>query len=188
MRSLRERRLRRRDHDYRRHGPYFITTCTLHRRHVFGRVVDGVMELNDAGRAVLACWAALPLAFPGLRLGAIVVMPNHVHAILTLPFQELQPATSARRGFSAGSLGAVVGRFKGAVTRAIGAMPGTLWQTRFHDRILRTPEAFGDAEEYIALNPERWSRDPINHECRLPENERDWEHGIRRNRSSHLVR
>ena len=78
----RPRRLR--EYDYAQDGAYSVTVCTEWRVHLFGRVVDGGMELNAAGRAVEAVWHELPMHYPHVELDVFVVMPDHVHGIVVL--------------------------------------------------------------------------------------------------------
>src|SRR5512146_2828735 len=78
------RSIRLRDFDYSQAGAYFVTICTYERACRFGDVVDGDMRLNEAGRIVEQCWAAIPIHFPDVVLDAFVVMPNHVHGIVII--------------------------------------------------------------------------------------------------------
>ena len=80
----RRRSIRLQDFDYARTGAYFVTICTRERACLFGEVVGGDMRLNDDGKAVEACWLAIPTHFPSVHLDAIVVMPNHVHGIVVI--------------------------------------------------------------------------------------------------------
>ena len=84
MRGPRRRGLRLQDYDYAGEGLYFVTTCTVHRACLFGDVVDAQMRLNDSGHAVEAAWHDLPRHYPGVRLDAFVVMPNHIHGVIAL--------------------------------------------------------------------------------------------------------
>ena len=78
------RSIRLKGYDYSQAGAYFITICTQDRACLFGKVVNGEMQLNDAGRMVLAEWNMLPERFPHVVLDAFVVMPNHVHGIVVI--------------------------------------------------------------------------------------------------------
>jgi hypothetical protein len=53
--------------------------------------------------------------------------------------------------------------FKGAVTRRINKHRGTpgapVWQSRFHDRILRNEREWRARRTYIERNPGRWAED-----------------------------
>jgi REP element-mobilizing transposase RayT len=71
--------------DYTSAGAYFITICTIRRAHYFGEIKNGIMNLSPCGVVADACWKNIPNHFPGIELGAFVVMPNHVHGILILP-------------------------------------------------------------------------------------------------------
>ena len=68
--------------DYGSSGGYYITICTWQKEFLLGEVTDGLVQLSDAGRIVLAAWGSLPERFPGVKLDVFVVMPNHVHGIL----------------------------------------------------------------------------------------------------------
>ena len=65
-------------------GAYFVTICVQNRECVFGDIVNGEMRLNGWGNIVAEYWRALPQHFPTIELGPFVVMPNHVHFIITL--------------------------------------------------------------------------------------------------------
>jgi putative transposase len=78
------RSLRLTAYDYSQAGAYFITACAQDRECLFGEVVDGQMHLNDAGRMVLAEWNLLPVRFPAVELDEFGIMPNHIHAIITI--------------------------------------------------------------------------------------------------------
>lgn len=71
-------------YDYAQAGAYFVTICTHGHLCLFGRVVDGAMQLNATGQAVASCWRAIPAHYPDIVLEAFVVMPNHVHGILMI--------------------------------------------------------------------------------------------------------
>jgi REP element-mobilizing transposase RayT len=70
--------------DYGRNGSYFITICTHGREHFFGTVKGGRMLLSEIGSLVDKFWHEIPEHFPFVELGAFVVMPNHIHGIITL--------------------------------------------------------------------------------------------------------
>jgi putative transposase len=75
------RSIRLKGYDYSQAGAYFITLCTQDRACLFGKVVNGEMRLNDAGRMVLAEWNRLPERFPQVVLEAFVVHERALNAI-----------------------------------------------------------------------------------------------------------
>src|SRR4051794_34948658 len=64
------------EYSYRTPGSYFVTICCGQRQALFR---DEAIR-----RIVMACWDELPSHFTGVELGEFVVMPNHVHSIITL--------------------------------------------------------------------------------------------------------
>lgn len=70
--------------DYSNNGAYFITICTKNRRHFFGKIHNGVMQLTEAGKIAYQLWEEIPDHFPFIELGNFVIMPNHVHGILII--------------------------------------------------------------------------------------------------------
>ena len=146
--------------DYRYPGPYFVTACTTGRMCLFGEIRGGVMRLSRAGRLVLAEWLRLPRWNPWVTLDAIVVMPNHVHGIVSIGVEDNPPAV--RRP----TLGETMGRFKGASAAAInrwrGSRGAVVWQRGYYERIIRSDRALDEIRDYIASNPGMWERDPEN--------------------------
>jgi hypothetical protein len=116
-----------RDFDYSHGGFYFLTLCTENRRCLFGDVIDGVMRLSEFGKIVVACWEEISSHFQFASLDSYVVMPNHLHGIITLsdderashdlPLQDRQTS-----GSKPGSITAIIGLFKSSVTRQINGM------------------------------------------------------------------
>lgn len=88
------RSIRLRGYDYTQPGAYFITVCTYAHIHLFGEVVEGQVHLNACGRIVAGRWRALPRHGARVRLGAFVVMPNHIHGILIINPPRPAPASS----------------------------------------------------------------------------------------------
>ena len=72
------------DFDYSRPGSYFVTMVIQHRRAILGQVVDGQMILSEPGQIVQKTWDDLLQHYPGIRLDGFVVMPNHVHGVITI--------------------------------------------------------------------------------------------------------
>ena len=118
--------IRLRGYDYTQAGAYFVTIMAYRRDCLFGEIVDGEMALNDFGNIADECWRSIPKHFPSAELGAYVVMPNHMHGIIVLnktvgATQWVAPTKPGKHpaGPKRGSLGAIIGAFKMAVTRQI---------------------------------------------------------------------
>jgi putative transposase len=138
-----------------------------------GRVMDGSMNLSDIGAYANACWQQIPTHHGKVEIDEFIVMPNHVHGIIVIigpeRLPELRKRGEIRRTMElssvhpkAGSLGAVVGSFKAAVSywcRTQNLAFG--WQARFHDRIIRGRNSLKAVREYIRENPANWQRDEL---------------------------
>jgi REP element-mobilizing transposase RayT len=51
---------------------------------MFGEIADGIMALNHAGEIVRDIWYQIPVHFQNVTPDAFVIMPNHIHGILTV--------------------------------------------------------------------------------------------------------
>lgn len=70
--------------NYGSNAAYFITICTQNREQIFGIIENGEMILNEIGKKAEICLNEIPVHFPFVEMGAFVVMPNHVHAIIVI--------------------------------------------------------------------------------------------------------
>ncbi len=81
------RSIRLKDFDYSKPGAYFVTIITHQRRCLFAEVACGNVQLNEAGRIVNEMWQRLSERFDNVSADSFVVMPNHVHGIVTVGAQ-----------------------------------------------------------------------------------------------------
>lgn len=71
-------------YDYSLPGYYFVTINTKNKQEFLGRVVNGKMNLNVAGKIANRFWRDIPKHFNNVKLLEFVVMPNHVHGIIVI--------------------------------------------------------------------------------------------------------
>ncbi|MFH2003299.1 MAG: hypothetical protein ABIK27_00910 [Bacteroidota bacterium] len=76
------RSIRLKGYDYSQAGAYFITICIQHRECLFGKIVNGEMVLNDAGKMIDEWWQKIQDKFPDIEFGEYQIMSNHFHAIV----------------------------------------------------------------------------------------------------------
>ena len=140
-------------YDYSAPGYYFITICTERHEPLLGRICtreDGTasasMVLNDTGRIVEEAILAIPSHYPGAAIDKYVVMPNHVHWILTIPPEPERPLRVPQ----------IVGQFKRAVSVKLGK---SIWQLGFHDHVIRGEADYREIWTYIDNNPLKWALD-----------------------------
>lgn len=70
-------------HDYN-DGIYFVTICSHEKRHVFGRISNGEMHFSRLGEIVAQSLESIPIHYPHAEVYNYVVMPNHVHLVISV--------------------------------------------------------------------------------------------------------
>jgi putative transposase len=161
----RRRSVRLPDFDYASAGAYFVTLVAASRRCLFSKIEGDEVRLGDFGRIAQEEWLATPAIRNGVALGAFVLMPNHLHAIVWLaPANAL--VTRQAANLTRGSLGALVGGYKAIVTKrhriAVADPTAVVWQRSFYEHIIRDEKDLAAIETYIEDNPRRWAEDAEN--------------------------
>ena len=70
--------------DYSAPGSYFITVCILDKHPLLGQIIDGEMHLSECGIIVAQQFPLIAEYHPRVRLDEWVIMPDHIHCIITL--------------------------------------------------------------------------------------------------------
>ncbi|MBI1886395.1 MAG: transposase [Chloroflexi bacterium] len=111
---------------------YFATTATKERRAFFAdpRLSQMIMDNLRFYRDHM-----------GFRLHGYVVMPDHVHLLITPGSCSI---SDIMRNFKS---------FTGKQIREALRISGPIWQSRFYDRVIRDEAQFVAALNYIHLNP-----------------------------------
>jgi REP element-mobilizing transposase RayT len=119
--------------------------------HIFGKVIEGEMKLNEYGLIVQDCWYDLPNHYQNLVLDEFCIMPNHVHMIMIIKNVE---------GVKKHGISEFVRAFKTFSSRKINEVRNTPgkknWKVDFWDEIIRTVERYYEIKEYIRNNPKNW--------------------------------
>ena len=169
------RSIRLKGYDYTLPGAYFVTINTWHRVHLFGKVVDGQMQLSEYGEIVAACWAETPTHFAHVELDAFVVMPDHVHLVVILTDSEGTACRALTTGHTpafgkpiSGSCPTIIRSLKSAVTKRINELRNTpgapVWQRNYYGamqasrRIIRSDRELDAVRRYIQDNPAAWNK------------------------------
>lgn len=146
-------------YDYTSPGAYFLTLCTHERKQIFGSIEGGKMHLSRAGEIAHNELKRLGRRFKHIQMGEYVVMPDHVHLLVTV----LGPGTGSVEQFGqpvAGSIPTIVRSYKASVTWQVTRLPGwpggAVWQRNYYEHIVRDEGGVGRVSAYIRMNPERW--------------------------------
>ncbi len=175
--------------NYNSPGIYFITICSAYRECLFGSIRNDEIILSEPGMIVLQEWTKSFEIRSELFCEAFVIMPNHIHAVLRIidnsyTISDIQVETHGRASIGHTSLqnypadspiqygvayrppksiSSFVAGYKSAVTKLINEfrkMPGLpVWQTRFHDHIIRDDTEYQKIIRYIEMNPRNWKED-----------------------------
>jgi len=150
------------DYDYSQEGAYFITICTHDRRALFGQVVDQEMALNAYGKVAGQYLQTIPEHFAFVKVDQYIVMPNHVHVIIVIFDHNEKYSPEGFQRPVGGSVSTIIRSYKSIVTREINRLRqtrGKIWQSRFHDHIIRNEGSLNKIREYVKYNPALWEKD-----------------------------
>ena len=166
------------EYDYSQIGAYFITICIYNKRCLLGKVKNGKIELNIAGQIIKKWWLELPHKFPNIKIDEYIVMPNHLHGIISIIKTNVgaDPCVCPNnKGEHIGSpLQKIIQWFKTMTTNEYirrikrdGLPPfhDKFWQRNYYEHIVRNEDELNQIRKYIAENPLKWERDeenPIN--------------------------
>ena len=143
-------------YDYSENGGYFITICTEQRKPLLSRIADIAVShtgnavyqpipkitLTEIGSIVADAISEIPKRYEGVFVDASVIMPNHVHMIVTNAEGE--------------DISKKLQAWKSLITRQIGS---SIWQRTFYDHVIRDEEDFRIRWKYIDDNPAKWALD-----------------------------
>jgi len=150
-------------------GAYFITICTQDKKHYFGEITNGRMNLSKTGVLADMFWYEILNHAKNVELGAFVVMPHHIHGILILnnysnirnDIGDNNKTISQNRFQNQGknTISSIIGSYKSAVTKHANRMNLVFgWQALFYDNIIRNDGAYQRINDYIEQNPLNWGK------------------------------
>ena len=146
------------------HGWYFVTLCTAGRKHILGTVravepcvgrgdlTPPLVELSSTGRVVEKYLLGITDAYENVELDDYVIMPNHVHLIVSIEHGGGGGVRSPRPT----SLPTIIRSFKTMVTRQLGV---SIWQTSYYEHVIRNEGDYLRIRQYITDNPACWAED-----------------------------
>ena len=172
--------IRLKDYDYSEPGDYFVTICAQNKKCLFGEVVDCEMKLNDLGRMVEKWWIELKKKFPSVGLDEYIIMPSHLHGVITIidpvgadlcvcPQRSYCP--SKKGGHAGPPLQEIIQWFKTMTTNEYVQNVKTknwppfekrLWQRNYYEHIIRGKNDLDKIRDYIISNPGVWTEDKEN--------------------------
>ncbi len=173
------RSIRMTSYDYASPGAYFVTACAHARACLFGGIDGGEMTLNQYGNIVHSEWLRSAEIRYEIELDEFVIMPNHIHAIVSIVRDGRGDRLVAPTGPRPKSLSSLLAGFKASATKRINQARGTpgapVWQRNYYERVVRNERELTRVREYIRLNPLKWAFDHENpHKIANREYEMHW--------------
>jgi REP element-mobilizing transposase RayT len=143
------------------------------------------MILNNYGMLVEGCWKVIPSQYEQVVPDAFVIMPNHVHGIISIVgarfiapmFDQTNQGAMNQGAMNQGAMnqgamnraptvGEMIRGFKARCTCLINKKRENqgcpVWQRNYYERVIRNDNELNHAREYIINNPLKWNDDDYN--------------------------
>ena len=148
--------------DYSNNGVYFITLCTQSRKSILSKIIVGeglpLPHLSHYGKITEKWIQALSNQYQEMSVLQYVIMPNHIHLLLSVRKDD-------GRGDPSPTVDAAMGWLKYQATKEINKARNTagvkVFQRSFYDHIVRNDEDYCEIYNYIYENPMRWKEDKL---------------------------
>jgi len=149
------------EYDYSAPGTYFITICTKDRKNLLSEIIVGQglapaeHRLTKFGEIAKFQIESLQDRYELVKIDKYVIMPNHIHLLISL--KETTAGASP-----CPTVSDVICSFKSLTTMACrknGFCEKHLFQSSFHDHIIRNEKDYQKIWEYIDINITKWEKD-----------------------------
>ena len=141
------------NYDYSQNWAYFITICAFQKQKIFSSISgdhkgEAFGTLSIFGQIAKKQVEEIQFRFPGIVVDKYVIMPNHIHLLLTVEKPEK-------------SICDVICAFKSITARNCRRIAPELrvFQASFHDHIIRNESDYLRIWNYIDTNVQRWEND-----------------------------
>ena len=146
-------------YDYSSAGAYFVTVCTQNRECILGNIVGQgftptKMSLSQYGKIAKDQLLDLENRYKSIKIDKYVIMPNHIHIIVIVD--------NTAGASPCPTISNVICSFKSLTTRICNNLCNRkqkIFQTSFHDHIIRGEKDYQKIWEYIDTNPLKWELD-----------------------------
>ena len=161
------------NYNYSSNGSYFITICVKNKDCLLGDIVavddpidrqnqnindliyqkatTAKMILSDYGKIIDIYIKSTPVAYHNLKIDNYVIMPNHLHLIISISTEQeisAQPQYAIIPNY--------IKAFKHLITKEIGF---SMFQRNYHDHIIRDEKEYEKIWNYIDTNVSNWVSD-----------------------------
>ncbi len=115
------RSIRLKGYDYAQEGLYFITICCKNKYQLFGKIIKEQMHLNEFGIIAHHEWLNTENIRTNCLLHEFIIMPNHMHGIIEITFNNQETHKSSIGKFQSPSqtIGSIIRGYKIATIKKI---------------------------------------------------------------------
>ncbi len=147
-------------YDYSTPGKYFLTVCIKDRKELLGKIVKENnltypnMILSEQGKILDKYIVFMCNKYSHIKIDKYVIMPNHFHMILFI--------NNRKNGASetAAPYNNEISKFISLLKRYCNKEYGyNVWQSSYHDHIIRGEKDYRKIWEYIDTNVQKWTND-----------------------------
>ena len=146
--------------NYNCSGAYFFTLCTLGKKCILSTITETSipntpkLELSKYGIIAEKYIQQLSNFYNNVTVENYVIMPNHIHLLLVITNDTLEPVSTAQNSITA-QFFSTFKRFFNQEAKE------NIWQSRSHDHIIRHQIDYDNHIKYIEENPLYWKQDPL---------------------------
>ncbi len=148
------------NYDYSTPGSYFITICVKDRKELLSKIKvgDGVLDvpenqLSPYGTIADKYINQMKDFYDYISVDKYVLMPNHVHLLLSI--KDLENGTSGTPSPTNSIVSKFISTFKRFCNKEYGV---NIWQRLSNDHIIRGEKDYKKIWEYIDTNIIRWEK------------------------------
>jgi REP element-mobilizing transposase RayT len=157
MNYPKRKRTRLKDFDYSENGAYFITICTKDKNCLFSPVgADSI-----SARTIEKTFLETIERYPQAECPIYVIMPNHIHAIITIIRADMESAPTISEIIQTFKRYATLEYIKLVKEGIVPPFEKQIWQRSFHDHIIRNEQDYLEIWKYIENNPSTWEEDSL---------------------------
>jgi REP element-mobilizing transposase RayT len=117
----------------------------------FGKCINAEITLSEIGIIARELWISIDSHYEHIGLDEFVIMPNHLHGILTINNRANKDSVIK-----------IITSYKALVSRKIKESnidTAFSWQRGFYDHIIRNHSSIENIRKYIIDNPMKWHLD-----------------------------
>ena len=147
------------NYDYSQNGYYFVTICTNNKENILCDIVGQGLAPAETKLSVLGKIADTEILnlenrYDCIKINKYVIMPNHIHAIIIIQNKTAGASPCP-------TLSDIICTLKSITTRKYHLLKPNIkiWQTSFHDHIIRGEDDYLKIWNYIDTNPQKWRED-----------------------------